>query len=413
MPLPNDFSSKNSLKMKLSNLKCCLVLVLCSLFINFGCNKTELIESSDSGLTVLGNETDIELVTIETDPNGGFVVGFNSRTFDNKQIRVSKYNDDFNLDWEKYLGGPMSNKLFKLHFDRSENLVVAGLTYGYGADSFSLSGHKFWWPYLAVLDVHGDTLWGKGIEGLCQSAGSGSGLEERITTITQDAVGNYLLAGETAAFGIPIRSTAASISPTGDFIARYTADTKRLGKIDAFLLEDTRYTSFGYWKESDTTPAYAGIFKNYLNDTSGSNNYIDVSIGSWPFGDTYDVGIIGTVQHQPNNGIWNVDYIFSDACYRYAIDLSSGDISGKYINFPFQGIRYVKRNDDNSLLMADETGVVYDCDNDYQPKLSFKTGWNIEALAKLTNGEFVIGTHKGKKVYLIHYTENGKVIQND
>jgi hypothetical protein len=376
------------------------------------CKKTEELAPSSAGLIVLGDDNDIELVALESDPDGGFVVGSNSRTFENKQIRVTKYSSNFRMNWDKYAGGPMSNKLFQLHYDKDQNLVVAGLTYGYGADTLSLSEHKFWWPYIAIFDANGDSIWGKGIEGLATFAGAGSGREERITRIAQDNVGNFYFAGEFA-YRTSIRSTVGRISPDGELLSVYSAQPNLFGKIDAFLIEDNRYTSFGFWRESDSSSAHAGLFKNIANDTSGSDNYVDQSIGPWPFGESYDVGIVGSIQHEPLNGIWQVDYIFTNACYRYEINLSSGDINGGYIDFPFNSIRFVKRVDKNSILLADATGVVYECDNDFKPILSFKTDWNVKLATKLNNGEFVLAAQRGKDIYLIHYSQDGKVIENE
>lgn len=401
------------LKSDLHNMyKVSLLLFFSILLFHAGCKKNEILSPSTAGLIILGDANDIELVALEADPNGGFTVGSNSRTFENKQIRVSSFNNEFRMKWDKFVGGPMSNKLFQLHFNRDQNLVAIGLTYGYGADTLPLSLHKFWWPYISVFDSNGDTLWAKGINGLSVFAGGGSGIDERITRVAQEDNGNYILAGELA-YELRIRSTVGRISPSGEFLSAYTAFPNAYGKIDALLVDENRYTSFGYWQEWDTTPAHAGLFKTIAGDTSGSNNFVEQSLGPWPFGSGYDVGIIGTVQHEPVGQKWHVDYIFANACYRYEIDLVSGVISGNYIHFPYSNIQYVKRVGENSIILSDSKGAVYECNNNFEPLHSFKTPWDVRLATKLTNGEFVIATQRGTQIYLVHYSQEGKVIEHE
>jgi len=385
-----------------------LIICLLGFVLLCGCRDEQAPGIENSGLHVIGNKKKLDLVSLTAYPDGGFLLGGNSRLLGNQRLIVSKYDANLNLEWERVIGGSLDNKFFKLTVDKQGNIVVAGFSYGFGHDTVPLNEHKWWNPYVHLLTSDGQTIWeiSPPVSG---GAGQGSGIEERITDILQDQAGNYLFSGEV--FG----SVSSSIHPVifkvfkgGDSLATYDYGKKNpRGKMEAIFEYDQRYYVFNYWRDANTDDPQARVFQipNWLGNSDLTLNPVWTN---WVWPDFKNNRIGGHKQiRNGNEFIYN--YFFSNQVYRYTYKQVDNSIRGDWLPLGIDHVVLTHKTLDDHFLLFSTDGEIYELDEELGFLNSFKTNWNVGQMCKLSNGEYVIGLERNDNLYLVHYDQNGKI----
>jgi hypothetical protein len=377
--------------------------------LSFSCKKEESSGVSNSGILTVGDQKDFKLISLVPYPEGGFIVGAESRASGNQSIKLMKYDDNFELEWQKTMGGSNSNKVHRIFVDKDKNILVVGMTYGFNQDTLPLSVHKFWWPYAHLLDVDGLTIWEEGISGVTSSAGLGSGILERTSDVIQDNSGDYLIGGEFVNNGI--HSAIIKLSASDRTAILYKTSYNKLGKVEALYKHNNTATAFNFWQDSmDATP-YACLFNLEYSDTTGTNLFYDRVFEKWPWSQGYVNERVAGLKLTLKNGAHTFNYFFNNSIYRF--NLNSNEIKGNAITSNFKGIISANTTFDGNFVIAQSDGSVYETDEDFSVINKFKTNWRADKICKLYNNEFVLAIQKGKSVYLIHYDKNGKVVEDE
>ena len=381
------------------------------MFFVTGCEKVETTGIENSGLHIYGSQKKLDLVSLEAHPDGGFLVGSNTRRNGNQEILISKYTDDLKLEWERVIGGSLDNKLFKIHIDTDHNILISGLSYGFGNDTFTLREHKFWNPYVHLLSKSGATMW-ENSPSASGGAGQGSGLTERNSDILEDAEGRFVFGAElfnsshvSSVIYRVFKSDGLVDEPT------FTFDYNSRGRVEAVFDNGISYGVFNYWQEAEDSTATMRMFQIIKARTEGRNAHYFIRSHGWPWGKTYENGNVGVFKENPDGGnAWAVNYVFSEEIFQFKYDLTAREVSTVQIPLPFDNVVYSNRLSDGGYLFVDSEGGIFETDSEFKSINGFKTQWQVRQIVKLFSGGYVFIGQKDNLLYLIKYDENGKIV---
>lgn len=385
-------------------------IFLSFLFVFGSCKKVDT-EIKNSGIRVIGDQNDQQLITLISAPDGGFILGTQNRSNGSQKIQILKYSENFELQWSKTMGGNLDNKLFRVFVDRDENILVSGLSYGFEKDNSPLNEHKFWWPYFQLIQPSGEKIWEIAPINVVPYAGFGSGIEERITDVIQDEEGNYIIGSEFPNI-ISICSKVIRIAKDSLFVNTYSFFPNDKGKIMALYETGNSYSVFNFWDDTDTIPGVASMFKLPIIDTSNTNVHYDEQQAPWPWGG-FENGSVAGLKQTGQNGNLMYNIIFENSIYRYTYDVFSSNLEGHFVNSDLRGIVAANTNSEGNFLFATRDGYIVETDGNFLEKMRFKTNWQVKNLCTLKNGDFILALEYNRSIVLLHYDRFGKVIEHE
>ncbi|MFT5513015.1 MAG: hypothetical protein ACI8SE_001415 [Bacteroidia bacterium] len=371
----------------------------------FSCSKTELSGLENSGALVIGDQKDFKLISVVPYPDGGFIVGAETRRNLNQEMLVQFYSDDFELKWEHTLGGSEGNKLHKIFIDRDKQILVVGLTYGHQSGP-RFGNHKFWRPYAQLYTTDGALLWDRLISAT-NFAGGGSGILERVADIIQNETGDYIIGGEYAQTP-GISSTYINLSRLGDSVYMVSIDGDRRGKVEALYPNvSSSHITFTYWQDSLSQTPIANLSNLFLDEriqiVAGKKNI------EWPWSNGYENGSVARLKFTSSSGRKTFNYFFPEAVFQYSFTDKAEDFRGDFVPFDFTQIMNANTTYDNHFMLAQRNGTIIETDENFDIINKFETDWQPQQLCKLYNGEYILAVYKNKIIYLLHYDVNGTI----
>ncbi len=378
----------------------------------YSCNKTETPAKNDAAVLTLSNSLVVELVSITPCNDGGFVVGARSRKNSHMDFWILKYDNNFNLLWERLVGGPNDETLHKILIDRDDNILAGGESDGFGQDSFPLHQDKQNVLYFHYFDKNGNTKWETAYPFSDFNFSGGGWHKPIVTDMIEGNTTEFIITGKKPHFynnrvgsvGITIKLTKSGI-----FSASYI--------IDVFDFSDA--TCNAVFKMDNT---YSVFWNHYLSggfmeldESAPSENEIDVDKSRAAQWDYYNLipDNIAQLKMPLPNGTFSFNYFTANKAYRYSYDINSKHTTGNPITLDFEPLYSVNTTYDNHFILTDNTGGIYETDSEFKVLKEYTSNYKHDVLCKLYSGEYIGGYEANSTIYLTHFDTNGKIKSNE
>jgi hypothetical protein len=389
-----------------------IVFVIVSMFC---CKKTESSGVENTGLIALSNSLVVDLIKIVPSPDGGFVVGAKTWKHGNEDFWILKFNNKFDLQWERIVGGANDETLQQLAVNESNVVLAGGMSNGFGQDNVPSSQNKKDVPYFHCFDVNGNTLWEKSYV-FSNWDFSSYRDKQKVTDIRVGSNGDFVIAARIG-YTSPSPSGGVYVGLTGVVLKLNPADGNKKStyilKIgsspwinwDAVFETGNTYTVFWNWNLQG-----AGYVEIDKMDT-GYLPYMDQKVATqwqWPNLDPIP-GNIERLKNINDDGNLSYNYFFENEMYRYSYNRNTKNVSFENVTLFAKKIVSANSTFDNRFLLANAEGMVFETDPDLNILKSFKTNWKVKIPCKLFSGEYVLGIEISNSIYLVHYTKEGKI----
>lgn len=168
------------------NRKMFVPVIICMLFIS--CQRRENVEVSGSALSVVGGQDLLDMTEILVLPDGGFAVGATTVVNNDADYRLFRFGSDGTLIWDRTFSVVGLEKLQTIMLNREGQILMAGFTYGYEADSIPLTESRVSTVLLMLVSMDGELIWKRSV-----LIDTYSVPNPFITDLIQDSDGNYVM----------------------------------------------------------------------------------------------------------------------------------------------------------------------------------------------------------------------------
>ena len=386
-----------------------LLIVFAVMAVFSACKKTYKKEVTPSAMLAISNSNIVELVNIIAAPDGGFVVGANTWKNGNKDFWILKYNDKFEVQWERVLGGANDETLQKLLVDKDNHVLAAGVSNGFGQDNTLPSLNKKSVLYFHYIDPNGNTKWETNYPySNFNNFGPLTSLQ-KISDIIQDTDGDFVFTCQRthidASNAVGLVAILSKLSQNGNFTKSYfSAVSNPEFNWPAVFQTGNSYSVF--W--NGQFPYKAGFYE-ILSDSISTQKLKKSTLWNW--GDEpRPPDLINELKLRINDNLLSYNYFFKNEVYRYMYDLNLKTVSGNTIPLGVDKLQSVSCSFDNHFLLASKSGTFYEMDADFKTVNTFETNLILKSFCKLIGGEYVFGIQQDDAtLFLAHYNQKGKL----
>ena len=389
------------------------VLLFSLPFIYVGCSKTETVNTANSSIHLLSDQSKIEIQDLRATSDGGFLVSYHTRANGNQELRLVKYNADLEVIWEYLTGADYDYEFKQLFIDRDENILVAGLFLGLDQDLIEAGNLPSWSPYLVLISKDGDVIWEKELSYYPRYTN-----DTRINYVGQDDLGNYIIAGRfslnpnvyvTSLLSAHVMGAVKLVNSTGQEIGNtMLTAVNKVHDVLAMYDRGNDYLILTHMPNSGQV-IYGSIDKSKF---TGINKFQIMDSVPWPFNEirAFDLKSVVFVDQESEN---EYQYYFSESnvlkmgwhhtnsniIYK---DYGSGAISSNYSWFG--DVR------DEYFYAVDGMGQLTRLDMEFNELKKISVNYDIQMGCQLTEGNYIGLLQSEKEVLLMKFDSNGKII---
>jgi hypothetical protein len=398
------------------------------------CKKTELSGVENSSLQIFGTKSIGYLKTIVPTDDGGFIVGSDKSIPQGKEIWIQKYNKSFDLEWERFLGGPNVYKLEKIFLQNNTNILVAGIVQDHGS-GISATDEIYPKAYFHNLDSKGNTIkentfFFKQPKGNIFSTGLSSA--HFINDIAQNEAGEFIVAAMLHdSFDYPGKSLILkldqnlNVTTYAYFWFEMPQNKQPYGNdVNAIFKSGDSY--WCYWYSGYKHPqlsAQAGFFRIEDTQISGRDNYQEfyASPMPWPkFKSGRDIGTFEQIKLRIDAENLSYNNFFSDFIYQSIFNTTTKTMSSSIVQTGFKNLVSANSTFDGHFILSQADGLVYETNPDFSiihsfvPKFRDLKSLNSHTIiCKLFSGDYVYGFEIENTMYLVHLNNKGQLITHE
>ncbi|MCB9251962.1 MAG: hypothetical protein H6605_05805 [Flavobacteriales bacterium] len=385
-------------------------LLVSSLFMLAACKKESGSGVDNSSVKALSNSFVTELNDLVSTGDGGFIMIGKTWKFGNQDFWIIRYDENFNKVWERVLGGNDDETLHKVCVSKSGEILLGGISDGFGQDTTPFNVNKKIVLYFHCLDKNGNTLWEIAYP-FSDWDFKEQFYNQRVTDIIESEKGDFIITGNIGytqpsprgGFEIGFSGLLIKVSKKGEFLNSYIpkVSTSNDNSWEAVFETDTSYSVF--WNRH----LLAGF--NEIGKTEQSSaDYKNPATGiSWPWPlqsippQTIDMVKLTT------DKVFSFIYFFKNEFYSFNYDYKTKNLNGVQTQSEINNIFSAASSYDNHFLLCDDNAIFYEVDSKQNILLKFNIFEKANAICKLTNNQYVFGIQKGNVITLFKTDDNG------
>jgi len=382
---------------------------LATLSLIVGCEQSIIPGPQNSSLKAIEANNNGELRILEAFPDGGFLLGTHTSVNGQQDILIMKFNSVFELQWQRIVGDMGYNQLDKILIDKNENILLAGVSIGFGEDDRPiLERSTAAVAYCHLLTASGETLWENDYP-LHAIWGS----PWYINDVIEDDNGDFVLCGYLGLEGFG--GTILKLTSEGAFKVYYIM---RDYSILALYNAEDAYTAFRVNAIFNRSAEFVQVKKLAVN---GVGTYYSPVESEWPWNTNgRSNGSIARIKLIPDNNHYTYTYFFPDEIYEYSYDIGAKTHTGSWKDSDFTDVISVNSTHDKHFIFTQGNGKIFETDSDFRTINTFQTNLNVfnstfkrNFVTKLVGGDYVLGFQKDKNIFLAHFNREGQIIGHE
>jgi hypothetical protein len=401
----NNFNeTKRKIHLKMKNAILIFIIFSSVCFFYASCNKIDK-QIEPSSIALAGNQTKTELLKIVATTDGGFLVAASTFKNKHKQIWLLKYSSNMQVVWDYLYGGEFDNRLDVLTIDKNDNIIISGFS------EIPISGRAVltpnnWTGFTYYLNPNGSTIWEKDFSTIY---GNKTPIENFSGTIAEEE-GDYLC------WGLNLDATFSSAYGLFPFVKRFNKEGTikrwlRLTSSKSFL--NTVFESKDYLYALRSRNDSTEVLQIDKLDFIGEDNFL--ILGGLPWTEVirnYD-SRIAEFSRKHSNGTLMYYAVFPNQIYRFNFDENSSTIWTDIPSSDLNNVKWAGETSEGEYLFVQSDGNILILDDELNLQFKFQPKLGADILAKLKNGNYLVGFTKANSIYLTQYDASGKIVEDE
>jgi hypothetical protein len=383
------------------------------LYLSIGACKESIVgDPSKSGIQLLGDNYQCNVVEILAYPDGGFIVGANSWSPGHQDFWIMRFGPNFNLIWERKVGGAANERLNKLLITRKGNILCGGFTSGFGQDSLPLYEDRTEIAYFHLLSAEGQSiwennpLWERSDLGYWDYTGYGQKIDDMVEE--EDGkfaislnVGRQILLPNTIQVGI--MGSLMRIDQSGVKELIYSNSNYYSGVIGR---KDSVYYAFVGNQKKAGFMAYSAL------DTGGYNlinrHYESIYFRFDDF-NTYK-GQLGT-QESKNGEVTALHQfiLLNNSVERHSFEFATLETKTYRSIMNLENLTGYAAIPNEGIILAFADGHILFLKNNFELIREIQTDWKVHHIAFLSDDLYVAAIEQEDKILLVKFNSEGNV----
>lgn len=381
-------------------------VLLCMLF--YSCQRRENVEVAGSALSVVGGQDLLDMTQILALPGGGFAVGATTVVNNDADYRLFRFGSDGTLIWDRTFNAVGLEKLQTIMLNREGQILMAGFTYGYEADSIPLTESRVSTILLMLVGMDGELIWKRSV-----LIDTYSVPNPFITDMIQDSDGNYVMSahigwseivgGNTLYFGengMVVKFTSKGI------LRNYAVSTADPG-IPCIAEAGDAYQVIQF-RQLTNNADFTELPKNFTQRVNAYTSFKPAFVPS----EINEKGLaedgICDLKRVSGTGVISYTSFGREKSFELRYDPAQGKPETRNIRGLPDIVAAVEMQNGDLLLKSRE-GDLFITDTDYMIRRTIPSELPAHSIAELSDGRIVQGYLNQKCINLFFLTKDGEI----